>query len=57
MGLPESPIKNLVLKNVNITAATGMVIQNAQIAQENVVVTPAAGEAVWRGPGVTINGK
>ena len=57
MGLPESPIKNLILKNVSVTAATGMVIQNAQIAQENVVVTPAAGEAVSRGPGVTINGK
>jgi polygalacturonase len=57
MGLPESPIKNLVLKNVNISAAAGMVIQNAQIEQENLVVTPAAGEAISRGPGVTINGK
>ena len=57
MGLPESPIKNLILRNVSITAATGMVIQNAQIAQENIVVTPAAGEAVSRGAGVTINGK
>jgi polygalacturonase len=57
MGLPESPIKNLVLKNVTISAATGMVIQNAQIEEESVVVTPAAGEAVTRGPGVTIHGK
>jgi hypothetical protein len=57
MGLPESPIKNLVLKNVTISAATGMVIQNAQMKQESVVVTPGAGEAVSRGPGVTINGK
>jgi len=57
MGLPESPIKNLTLKNVTISAATGMTIQNAQIEEENVVVTPAAGESVTRGPGVTINGK
>ena len=57
MGLPESPIKNLVLKNVNISAATGMTILNAQITQERLVVTPTSGEAVTRGVGVTINGK
>lgn len=57
MGLPESPIKNLMLKNINISAATGMTIQNAQITEDHVVVTPAAGGAVIRGPGVTINGK
>lgn len=57
MGLPESPIKNLVLKNVKINAATGMTLQNTEIREDNVVVTPAAGEAVMRGPGVTINGK
>ena len=57
MGLPESPIKNIVLKNVKIAAATGMVIQNAQIADERVVITPASGDAISRGPGVTINGK
>jgi polygalacturonase len=57
MGLPESPIRNLVLRNVNISAASGMAIQNAQIIEEKVVVSPATGEAVIRGPGVTINGK
>ena len=57
MGLPESPIKNIVLKNVKIAAATGMVIQNAQIADERVVITPASGDAISRGPRVTINGK
>lgn len=57
MGLPESPIKNIVLKNVKIAAATGMVIQNAQIADEGVVITPASGDAISRGSGVTINGK
>jgi polygalacturonase len=57
MGLPESPIKNLVLKNVNISAATGMTVQNAQISEDRVVITPASGDAVSRGPGVTINGK
>ncbi len=57
MGLPESPIKNLVLKNVNISATAGMTVQYAQIAEGRVVITPASGDAVIRGPGVTINGK
>lgn len=57
MGLPESPIKSLVLKNVNISAATGMTILNAQITEEGLVVTPGSGEAVTHGVGVTINGK
>ena len=57
MGLPESPVKNLVLRNVNIAAAAGMTVQNAQITEEHLVVTPVSGEAVVRGVGVTINGK
>jgi polygalacturonase len=57
MGLPESPIKNLILKNVNIAAATGMVIQNAQITESGLIVTPASGDPATRGVGVTINGK
>jgi polygalacturonase len=57
MGLPEAPIKNLVMKNVNIAAQTGMTISNAQVTEENVTITPATGEPLLRGPGVTINGK
>jgi polygalacturonase len=57
MGLPESPIRNLVLKNVNITATTGVVAQNAQITEDHVVITPATGDAFTSGPGVTTSGK
>jgi hypothetical protein len=57
MGLPESPIRNLILKNVRIAAATGMTIQNAQIVEQGVVITPESGDPMTRGPGVTINGK
>jgi polygalacturonase len=57
MGLPESPIRNLILKNVTIAAATGMTIQNAQIVEQGVVITPESGDPMTRGPGVTINGK
>jgi hypothetical protein len=46
-----------VLKNINISAATGMTIQYAQITQDRIVITPMTGDAVNRGPGVTINGK
>ncbi len=57
MGLPESPIKGLALRNVKISATAGMTIQNAQLTEENLVVTAANGEAVTRLAGVTINSK
>ncbi len=57
MGLPESPITGLVLKSVSISAATGMTIQNAEITEEHLAVTPVSGEAITRGAGATINGK
>jgi polygalacturonase len=56
-GLPEAPIKNLTLKNVNISATTGMKIQNAQLTSEAVVITPTTGDPITRGPGVILNGK
>jgi len=57
MGLPEAPIRNLVMKNVNISAQTGMTISNAQVTEENVTITAASGEPIVRGANVTINGK
>ncbi|MHB1021013.1 MAG: glycoside hydrolase family 28 protein [Acidobacteriaceae bacterium] len=42
-GLPESPIKNLVLENVNVSAETGATIQNANIVMKNVVFKPLSG--------------
>lgn len=57
MGLPESPVKNLVLRNVHLSAETGMTMQYAQITEEGLVVKPASGGAIISGPGVTINGK
>jgi len=57
MGLPESPIKNLTLKNVHLTAQTGMTMQYADVVEDGLVVTPATGEPIARGPGVTLLGK
>jgi polygalacturonase len=57
MGLPESPILGLTLRNVKISAASGLTMQYARITESDLTVTPAAGEPIRRGPGVTINGK
>jgi bisphosphoglycerate-independent phosphoglycerate mutase (AlkP superfamily) len=57
MGLPEAPIRNLELKNVKIGAQTGIVVQNAQVTEQNVAITPESGDAVLRGPGATIDGR
>ena len=56
-GLPESPIKNLVLNNVHITATTGLTMQYADVTETNDVITPSTGEAVTTGPGVTLHTK
>jgi polygalacturonase len=56
-GLPESPITNLVLKNVNITSDRGMVALYADITQDNVTITAKTGKPLEPGPGLTINGK
>jgi polygalacturonase len=46
-GLPESPVKNLTLKNVHLTAAKGMVISDAEsVVLEDVKVTAAEGKDI-----------
>ena len=57
MGLPESPIKKLVLKNVHISATKGMYLQQAQVTESDVVITPSSGPSTEYGPGVLVNGK
>ena len=54
MGLPESPIRNVVLRNVDISAAKGMVIQYADITKKDVVVKAANGPAIQAGPGAAV---
>ena len=45
-GLPESPVKGLVMKDVHITADRGMVISDAQATLDDVKVIAAEGEAI-----------
>jgi polygalacturonase len=46
IGLPESPVKDVVLKNVSIGAKKGMQIAFATVSGTNVVVKAAEGEGV-----------
>jgi polygalacturonase len=46
IGLPESPVKGVVLKNVHITAATGMVISNAEVTGTDVTVKADKGKDI-----------
>jgi polygalacturonase len=46
LGLPESPVKGVVLKNVSISAAKGMVIGDAIVTGENVTVKAAEGKDI-----------
>jgi polygalacturonase len=54
-GLPESPVKGLVLRNVKITAERGMSARYADIVEDNVEITAKNGSAAEPGPGVTIH--
>jgi polygalacturonase len=48
IGLPESPVKNVVLNNVKLSAEEGLTICNAEVTGKGVVVTPAKGEAITK---------
>jgi len=45
IGLPESPVKNVVLSHVNLAGVKGMTVRDAQgVVLDQVVVTPTTGE-------------
>ena len=45
-GLPESPVKGMVLKNVKITAQKGMTIGFADVAADGLSVEAADGKGI-----------
>lgn len=55
VGLPESPVKNLVLNNVHISGKKGMVIGYANVTGTNVSFTATQGEGMTKGPGANIS--
>ena len=57
VGLPESPVKNVILKNVNIQAQKGMQIAYATVSGSNVTVTAAEGKSITVAPNATFTVK
>jgi polygalacturonase len=45
-GLPESPVKALVMRHVRLSAEKGMVISDAQVILDDVDITAAQGKAI-----------
>ncbi len=57
VGLPESPARGVTLKNVKISADTGMKIAYAQVALDHVKVSAASGPAMTASPTAQVDGK
>jgi len=54
VGLPESPVKDITLKNVHITAATGMTISDAVVVGDNISVKADSGKDIDVLPSATV---
>ena len=50
VGLPESPVKNVVLKNIDIQAQKGMQIQYATVTGTNVSIAATEGQGITVAP-------
>jgi polygalacturonase len=54
-GLPEAPVAGVVLRNVKITAKTGLTIGYADVAGEGVVVNAAEGQPIVKLAGAKVS--
>jgi len=57
VGLPEAPVKDIVLKNVDLQAQTGMQIAYANVTFDHVTVKAAEGQAIEVAPSAKVTGK
>jgi polygalacturonase len=55
VGLPESPVKNLTLKNINIAADKGMTIAYANVSGSDVHIIAGSGEAMTKGQAANVD--
>lgn len=55
IGLPEAPVKNVVLKNINISAEKGMTIAYANVTGSNVHVVAASSQAMTVAPSAKVD--
>jgi polygalacturonase len=56
VGLPESPVKNVVLKNVHLSGKTGMSIAYADVTMQDVTVKCDTGEPMKIAPTAHVTG-
>jgi polygalacturonase len=54
IGIPEYPVKNLTLTNVQITGERGLQIRNAEVTMKDVRITPATGKSIVKEEGAKI---
>jgi len=57
VGLPEAPVKDITLRNVQIKAETGMRIAYADVVFDGVTVNAAQGDAITVAPSAKVTGK
>ena len=57
VGLPESPVLNLTIKNVHISGKTGLLIAYAKVTTDDLTVTAATGDALQIAPTATVTKK
>ena len=57
VGLPESPVLNLTLKNIHLSGKMGMLIAYATVTTEDLVVKADTGEALQIAPTATVTKK
>ena len=54
VGLPESPVLGVILRNVNLIAKTGLTIAYAEVTGEHVTVQAETGEAITKQAGAKV---
>ena len=57
VGLPESPVKDIVLKNINIQATKGMQIAYATVTASDLKVTATEGQSITVAPNAKLTVK
>jgi hypothetical protein len=57
VGLPESPVKDILLKNVDIQATKGLQIAYAEVTTSNLKVTASEGQKITVAPNAKLTVK
>ncbi len=55
VGLPESPVRNVVLQNMHLSGKHGMTIGFAQVTGTKVSISASEGQGIIKGPGAEIS--